>query len=281
MVGNDAPGRRTPGEPPSGLCPGHGAWHLVPRALGALELAADPGSDSEHRLALARDGPPESGPARRGGSRGPEPRRAVCYSHLTYRQLDQDSDRIALGLGASGIAPGTRAAVMVSPGLDLFALTFALFKAGVVPVLIDPGMGLKSLGKCLKEAAPELFIGIPKAVWARRLLGWGRESVRRVILVAPGRKRSGLLTLDDLRGPGRRSSTRACRARRSSPRWHQKNPPRSCSPAAARGRPRVLFTHTASSRLRSSGFACSTRSRRGRSTSVRSPSSPSSPRRWG
>lgn len=97
----------------------------------------------------------------------------VCYSHLTYRQLDQDSDRIALGLGASGIAPGTRAAVMVSPGLDFFALTFALFKAGVVPVLIDPGMGVKSLGKCLKEAAPELFIGISKAVWARHC--WAGE----------------------------------------------------------------------------------------------------------
>ena len=135
---------------------------------------------------------------------GRDPGGRVCYSHLTYRQLDQDSDRIARGLGAFGIAPGTRAAVMVSPGLDFFALTFALFKAGVVPVLIDPGMGLKSLGKCLKEAAPEVFIGISRAVWARRLLGWGRESVRRVILVAPGRKRtrSGLQTLDDLRRTG-------------------------------------------------------------------------------
>ena len=129
----------------------------------------------------------------------------VCYSHLTYRQLDRDSDMIALGLLSSGIVPGTRAAVMVSPGLDFFALTFALFKAGVVPVLIDPGMGVKSLGQCLKEAAPQLFIGIPKAIWARRLLGWGRETVRRVIVVAPGRRRgwSGLPTLDDLRRMGR------------------------------------------------------------------------------
>ena len=75
---------------------------------------------------------------------GRDPGGRSRYSHLTYRQLDQDSDLIALGLGASGIAPGTRAAVMVSPGLDFFALTFALFKAGVVPVLIDPGMGLKA-----------------------------------------------------------------------------------------------------------------------------------------
>ena len=55
-----------------------------------------------------------------------------------------------------------------------------MFKAGVVPVLIDPGIGLRNLGQCCREAAPEVFIGIPKAVWARRILGWGRETVRQV-----------------------------------------------------------------------------------------------------
>ena len=32
-----------------------------------------------------------------------------------------------------------------------------------MPVLIDPGMGVKNLGACLAEAEPEAFIGIPKA----------------------------------------------------------------------------------------------------------------------
>ena len=103
---------------------------------------------------------------------GVDPGGRARYSHLTYRQLDQDSDWIACGLAESGIEKGARAAVMVRPGLDFFALTFALFKAAVVPVLIDPGIGLKSLGRCLAEAAPEVFIGIPRAVWARRILGW-------------------------------------------------------------------------------------------------------------
>ncbi len=109
----------------------------------------------------------------------------VRYAHLTYRQLDRDSDEIACGLRAVGIARGTRAVVMVRPGLDFFAMVFAVFKAGVVPVLIDPGIGLRNLGQCCREAAPEVFIGIPKAVWARRVFGWGRETVRQVILVAP------------------------------------------------------------------------------------------------
>jgi acyl-CoA synthetase (AMP-forming)/AMP-acid ligase II len=127
------------------------------------------------------------------------------YSHFTYAQLDRESEHIAAGLLASGISPGTRAAVMVKPGLDFFALTFALFRAGVVPVLIDPGIGLSSLGRCLGEAAPELFIGIPRAVVARRVLGWGKATVRRVILVAPGSRGLGLQTLDEVRRIGKRA----------------------------------------------------------------------------
>jgi acyl-CoA synthetase (AMP-forming)/AMP-acid ligase II len=127
------------------------------------------------------------------------------YSHMTYRQLDDDSDRIALGLAGYGVEPAARAAVLVKPGLDFFALVFGLFKAGVVPVLIDPGMGLLSLGRCLEEAVPEVFMGVSKALWARRVLGWGSRSVRRVIHVGQSRSWMGFTTLDDLRRLGQRA----------------------------------------------------------------------------
>jgi acyl-CoA synthetase (AMP-forming)/AMP-acid ligase II len=129
----------------------------------------------------------------------------VRYTHLTYRQLDQDSDRIAAGLLATGTQPRSRALVMVRPGLDFFSLIFALFKAGVVPVLIDPGIGLRNLGRCAQEAAPEVFIGIGKALLAQQILGWGRATVRRRILVAPGRFSSAaarVQTLEDVRLEG-------------------------------------------------------------------------------
>ncbi len=128
----------------------------------------------------------------------------VRYTHLTYRQLDEDSDAIASGLAATDVEPGTRAAVMVRPGLDFFALVFGLFKAGVAPVLIDPGMGLSSIGGCLREAAPQLFFGIPRALLARKLLGWGKPSVQRVVAVGAGRTWPGVETLDSLRRAGRR-----------------------------------------------------------------------------
>ena len=42
---------------------------------------------------------------------------------------------------AMGVAPGTRLALLVRPGIDFISLVFALFKAGAVAILIDPGMG--------------------------------------------------------------------------------------------------------------------------------------------
>ena len=103
--------------------------------------------------------------------------RAKHY-HWTFRQLDRMSDWAAAGLREKGIKPGTRTVLMVKPGLSFFALTFGLFKAGAVPVLVDPGLGIKNLGPCLAEAAPEAFVGIPKAQLARKVLGWGKESIR-------------------------------------------------------------------------------------------------------
>ncbi|MGE5755608.1 MAG: AMP-binding protein, partial [Planctomycetaceae bacterium] len=108
------------------------------------------------------------------------------HTHWTFRQLDRESDALARGLERLGIGRGVRTVLMVKPSLELFALSFALFKAGAVPVLIDPGMGIKNLERCLAEAEPEAFLGIPRAQLARRLLGWGKQTIRIALTVAPG-----------------------------------------------------------------------------------------------
>ena len=107
----------------------------------------------------------------------------VSYTHFTYRQLNDETDHIAHGLRHIGIGQGVRTVVMVKPSLEFFALTFALFKVGAVPVLIDPGMGMANLRQCLAEAEPQAFIGIPKAHAARVLLGWARASIRTCVTV--------------------------------------------------------------------------------------------------
>ena len=103
----------------------------------------------------------------------------------SYRELDELSSRLAAGLAADGVTPGTRVAFMVPPSLEFFALFFALFKAGAIPILIDPGIGIKPLKICLAEARPAVFLGITKAHIARLLLGWGRGHVQRHITVGP------------------------------------------------------------------------------------------------
>ena len=99
---------------------------------------------------------------------------------LTYAGLDARSDAIAAGLARHGIARGTRTVVMVRPTPEFFLVMFALFKAGAVPVLVDPGIDKRALKQCLDEAMPEAFIGIPLAQAARALLRWAPSAKVRI-----------------------------------------------------------------------------------------------------
>lgn len=108
----------------------------------------------------------------------------LTYQEINFARLNRYSDQIAYALNQYGLQSGQKAVLMVTPSIDFFALTFALFKAGIVPILVDPGMGIKNLKQCFSEAKPDIFIGIPKAHLARRLLGWGKETVKHTITVA-------------------------------------------------------------------------------------------------
>ena len=107
------------------------------------------------------------------------------YASCTYQELNELSDCYARGLHEYGIGPGTRTALMLTPGLEFFAMFFALFKAGAVPVLIDPGIGMKPLKQCLAEAEPKAFIGVTKAHFARKILGWAKESCELLVTAGP------------------------------------------------------------------------------------------------
>lgn len=108
------------------------------------------------------------------------------WKTITYSQLDEYSNRIAAGLIADGIPQGTRIALLVPPGIEFVALVFALFKAGMVTILIDPGMGRKNLIKCLAEARPQAMIGIAKAHLARWLFRGHFPDIKQKILVGRG-----------------------------------------------------------------------------------------------
>lgn len=93
----------------------------------------------------------------------------IDYLTLTFRELDAEVDAWCRRLQAAGLRRGDRTLVMVKQGLPLIAAVFALFKLGAVPVVIDPGMGLKSFLRCVARSRPRALVGIPLAQGISRL----------------------------------------------------------------------------------------------------------------
>jgi acyl-CoA synthetase (AMP-forming)/AMP-acid ligase II len=114
---------------------------------------------------------------------GRDRRGRVTYAHLTFQQLDRESDRLAHGLVGAGIERGTRTILMVRPSLEFFALVFAMFKCAAVPVIVDPGMGIRRMVACFKESRPTAFIGIPPAHVIRALFPKNFETLKTRITV--------------------------------------------------------------------------------------------------
>jgi acyl-CoA synthetase (AMP-forming)/AMP-acid ligase II len=100
------------------------------------------------------------------------------FREYSCQDLEKLTNRIVEVLPKVGIHKGTRTVVMVTPGLDFFAIVFALFRIGAVLVAVDPGMGIKNLKQCLAEAEPQAFIGNRKAHLARILFGWARSTLK-------------------------------------------------------------------------------------------------------
>lgn len=107
----------------------------------------------------------------------------IAYTHLTFMQLDRESDCLAHGLEHAGIKRGTKTILMVKPSLEFFVLTFAMFKIGAVPVIVDPGMGRKRMLECLSQSKAEAFIGIPLAHALRRFSPGNFKTVKTCITV--------------------------------------------------------------------------------------------------
>ena len=124
------------------------------------------------------------------------------YAELTFRQLEEQSNRYANGLTEIGIGRGMRVLVMVRPGLEFIGLIFALFKMGTVPILIDPGMGVRRMLACVRMVEPEAFVGIPVAHVVRVLRSGSFRAVRHAVTVG----RRWFWGGPTLRGLGERSA---------------------------------------------------------------------------
>ena len=127
----------------------------------------------------------------------------LARSRLTFRGLDESSSHLASHLVRAGVAPGSRIIVMVKPGVDFVSIIFALFKAALVPVMVDPGMGIKRMTRCLADGRPSGIIGLSVAhiltlltprhfksikmrVTVGRRWGWGGATLREIMGAKPG-----------------------------------------------------------------------------------------------
>ncbi|WP_371502136.1 fatty acid CoA ligase family protein [Kitasatospora sp. NBC_00374] len=110
----------------------------------------------------------------------------VRYTELTYGRLHTEITTMSGSLAAIGIGHGTRTVLMAAPGPDLFVLLFALLRLGAVPVVVDPGMGVRRMLHCYRAVGAEAFVGPPVAHAVRVL---GRRAFAEVrITVTLGRR---------------------------------------------------------------------------------------------
>jgi acyl-CoA synthetase (AMP-forming)/AMP-acid ligase II len=125
---------------------------------------------------------------------------------LTFRELDNEADAIARGLMEIGVRPGHRIVLMVRPSIEFIALTFGMFRTGAICTLIDPGMGKKSVLKCLDEVDPDGFVAIPPVHIVRKLMPWRYRNARFNVIVGPKSARLKCVSYRELLTSGQSST---------------------------------------------------------------------------
>lgn len=101
------------------------------------------------------------------------------YSNTTYIQLYTLSNQYAFGLLEKDVKSDDKALIMMTPGVDFIAIAFALFRIGVIPVMIDPGIGLKRVLGCIAMTKPDLLVGDPEAIYFSKAYRRTFASVRQ------------------------------------------------------------------------------------------------------
>ncbi len=97
---------------------------------------------------------------------------------MTFEELCRLTDAYAAGFIRSGISKGCRTVVLIKPGADLFAVVFALLRIGAIPVLIDPGMGIRAMTRALSTVKAGAFAGMAKAHLLRLLFPRAFQTIR-------------------------------------------------------------------------------------------------------
>ncbi|PPB50544.1 hydrolase [Arthrobacter pityocampae] len=151
----------------------------VPLGQRLTDLAAGPDAARTAVAEMTASGPPRT---------------------LSWRELADDVAAVAAGLTALGYGPGSRVSLLVPPGVDLTVLIYACLRIGAVIVVADAGLGARGLSRAVKGSAPDVVIGIERALVAARAFGWpGRRISAAPLPAAAARALRVEASLNDLR----------------------------------------------------------------------------------
>ena len=104
---------------------------------------------------------------------------------ISFRELDQKSDRAARYLSNRGFKDGLVTLVLARPSTEFVVLMYAMLKTGAVPLLLPPikirkRSGRAQLRKILNRARPEGVIGSGALLAIRRILRLGPRKLRTI-----------------------------------------------------------------------------------------------------
>ncbi len=102
---------------------------------------------------------------------------------LTYQDIFDQTQRFIRGLEAGRYTPGLTAALLTPPSADFFPFALALLKLGIIPILVEPALGIKKIRDVYEESKPDIFVGNPLTHALRMIFGWGRKSVKHNLTI--------------------------------------------------------------------------------------------------
>lgn len=100
------------------------------------------------------------------------------YETLSFKELEIKINQFSHQLFKLGLRKGDKTLLFLRPSLDFHAMVFALFKSGIVPVLVDPGMGRKNLLTCIKQIGPVGLIAEKEIHFIRKFFPSTFKTVR-------------------------------------------------------------------------------------------------------
>nr|WP_245554901.1 alpha/beta fold hydrolase [Nesterenkonia alba] len=91
---------------------------------------------------------------------------------LTWGQLREQVDALAVGLHELGVRRGDRVSLLVQPGNTLTVILYACLRLGAVVVVADAGLGLRGMTRAVRSAWPDWIIGAVPGLTVARTFGW-------------------------------------------------------------------------------------------------------------